>query len=280
MSGIPFNGPDVGGFMNDTTEELMVDWVKSGFLFPFFRNHSGGSHRRQEPWTFSKRGLHIITHYTQLRYKLLPYLYQLFVAQERDGDPMLRPAQYHFPNGDMADDMFMVGPSILQAPCNDGNGQRTLKLPGKQWFDARWGKWATGKLSIQCGPMDTPLYFADKSIIPALPGVRTDNAKDLTDVEFHIFLSAGSTETDYIFDDGESLDYQKGKESVINIRASLKGGTLAIDTRQTKSGFGELTGMKFFFYGEAKVIKLNDEMVKAKREKVTWTGMPISALTF
>lgn len=280
LSGIPFNGPDVGGFMNDTTEELMVDWVKSGFLFPFFRNHSGGSHRRQEPWTFSKRGLGIITHYTQLRYKLLPYLYQLFVAQERDGDPILRPAQYHFPGGELADDMFMVGPSILQAPCNDGTRKREVKLPGKDWFDARWGKWVNGNLLVECGPIDTPLYFADKSIIPSLPGVRTDNRKDLRDVEFHIFLKEGQAEAHYTFDDGQSFDYQAGKESVLEVRAVLQGGTLKVDTRVLNEGFGNLKSTKFYFYGDAKGIHLNGDVVKPKREKITWTGLPISALTF
>lgn len=281
LSGIPFNGPDVGGFMNDTNEPLMIDWVKAGFLFPFFRNHSGGSHRRQEPWTFSKAGLHIITHYTALRYKLIPYLYQLFIQQERDGDPMLRPVQYHYPGGDVPDDVFLVGPSILQAPCMDEGKGRKVKLPGKKWFDARWGKWVKGNLDVECAAFDTPLYFADGAIIPTLPGVRKNNLKDLTDIEIHIFMSGGSSEITYIYDDGETLDYQKGKESSIRISATLsKGGKLKVNTEQLSTGFGPLKSVRFFFYGELAEAQLNGKKVKTKREKVVWTGLPLVAESF
>ncbi len=281
LSGIPFNGPDVGGFMNDTSEPLMIDWMKSGFLFPFFRNHSGGSHRRQEPWTFSKNALHIITHYTALRYKLIPYLYQLFIQQESDGDPMLRPIQYHFPGGDVPDDMFMVGESILQAPCLEEGKGRKVKLPGKKkWFDARWGKWEKGNLEVECAAWDTPLYFADGAIVPTLVGVRKDNEKNLREVEFHIFISSGSAEMTYVYDDGESLDYQKGKESSVKVTATLKGEKLKVETEQLTEGFGQLEGARFFFYGDLSEATLNGKKMKLKNEKVHWTGLPLHAVSF
>lgn len=280
LSGIPFNGPDVGGFMNDTNEELMIDWVKSGFLFPFFRNHSGGSHRRQEPWTFSEQGLHIITWYTSLRYKLMPYLYQLFVQQERDGDPILRPVQYHYAGGEIPDDVFLVGESILQAPVLEESGHRQLDLPAGQWFDARWGKWVSGHLEAVCGPFDTPLYFRDQSIVPTLTGVRRDNAKDLRDVEFHVFLSEGEATVDYVFDDGETLDFQSGKQSVLRVTARRSAKSLDLTTSLIESGFGDLKSTKFFLYGDLpKQITLNGAPVKLKREKITWTGVPMSVAT-
>ena len=37
LSGIPFNGPDAGGFGGDTFPELIRDWYKAGFLFPVMR---------------------------------------------------------------------------------------------------------------------------------------------------------------------------------------------------------------------------------------------------
>lgn len=282
LSGIPFNGPDVGGFMNDTNEALMLDWTKAGFLFPFFRNHSGGSHRRQEPWTFSKAALNVITWYTALRYKLIPYLYQQFIAQEQNGDPMLRPVQYHFPGGDVPDDTFLVGPDILQAPCLEEGKGRKVKLPGRgKWFDARWGKWVKGTLDVECGIADTPLYFRDGAIIPTLEGIRRDNEKDLRKVEVHLFLSGGSAESVYVYDDGQSLDYQSGKESALRIKASLsKGGKLTVTTEQLRDGFGELESIRFFFYGEAAEVRLNGKKARTKAEKVTWTGLPIQAISF
>lgn len=277
LSGIPFNGPDVGGFMGDTNEPLMIDWMKAGFLFPFFRNHSGGSHRRQEPWTFGKTGLKVITWYTQLRYKLIPYLYQQFVNQSENGDPILRPFQYHYPGGDMPDDAFLVGAQILQAPVLEEGKARKLKLPGKKsWFDARWGKWVSGELEIECGSLDTPLYFADGAIIPTLPGMPTDNEKDLTNVEFHIFSTGGSSELVYVFDDGESLDFQKGKESRIKITAKLKDGDVAIKAELLQDGFGDLKSLNFMVYGDVKTATINGQKAKVSKSKITWTGKEIT----
>jgi alpha-glucosidase len=281
LSGIPFNGPDVGGFINDTTEPLMLDWMKAGFLFPFFRNHCGSGQRRQEPWAFSQGALGVITWYTSLRYKLLPYLYQLFIQQETQGDPILRPIQYHYPGGDMPDDMFLVGEQILQAPILEEGKSRKVRLPGrKQWYDARWGKWVKGTLEVECGPADTPLYFADGAIIPCLPGIRRTNEKDLRDIELHLFVNAGSAEGEYIYDDGESLDYQKGKQSRLGIKVSYRAGRLNIETEQLESGYGELTNIKFVFYGQPKMVKVNGKRVRVKHEKVCWTGLHMPVITF
>ncbi len=267
--------------MNDTTEPLMLDWMKAGFLFPFFRNHSGGSHRRQEPWTFSKSALHIITWYTSLRYKLIPYLYQSFVQQQREGDPILRPVQYHYPGGDIPDDTFLVGADILQAPILEEGADRKVKLPGKKkWFDARWGKWVKGTLEVSSGHADTPMYFRDGAIIPTLKGIPRDNVKPLNDVEFHLFLSSGSSEMEYTFDDGESLDYQKGKESVIRVKATLSRGKLSVQTEMTQDTFGDLHEPRFVFYGDVDEVRLNGKKVKVKHEKVTWTGLPLDVVTF
>lgn len=282
LSGIPFNGPDVGGFMNDTNEPLMIDWMKAGFLFPFFRNHSGGSHRRQEPWTFSAEGLKIITHYTSLRYKFLPYLYNLFVQQNEEGDPILRPVQYHYPGGDIPDDVFLVGDSILQAPCLEEGKGRTAELPGDEpWFDARWGKWVSGTVEAICSPEETPLFFKNGAIIPTLPGVRRSNEKDLRDIELHVFLHSGSGSTTYVFDDGESLDFEKGKESRLKINATSTKSGIEIKTELVKSGYGDLTGLKVFVYGATgSAIKFNGQTVKPKKESIVWTGKPISAMAF
>ncbi len=39
LSGVPFNGPDIGGFAGDCPSNLLRDWQKAGFLSPFCRNH-------------------------------------------------------------------------------------------------------------------------------------------------------------------------------------------------------------------------------------------------
>lgn len=41
---------DVGGFVEDPEEELLLRWHQAAALQPFFRNHSSKWSRRREPW--------------------------------------------------------------------------------------------------------------------------------------------------------------------------------------------------------------------------------------
>lgn len=54
LSGQPFVGSDVGGFIGRANGELLVRSYQIGFLAPFFRNHHAIDGYDQEPWRFGK----------------------------------------------------------------------------------------------------------------------------------------------------------------------------------------------------------------------------------
>jgi alpha-glucosidase len=81
LSGQPFNAPDIGGFGDNTRAELFSDWMKCCCLFPVCRVHTSINTARQEPWAFGEQVMAVLRHYIRLRYKLRPYLYNLFAAQ-------------------------------------------------------------------------------------------------------------------------------------------------------------------------------------------------------
>ncbi|HBR94212.1 MAG TPA: hypothetical protein DEA90_08615 [Opitutae bacterium] len=249
LSGIPFNGPDVPGFEGDAPPQLAVDWFKAGFLFPFFRNHSAANTRQQEPWAFEDPYRQVIIHYIRLRYKLLPYLYHLFMEHAEHGDPILRPLFYEFSHNetrfDQLEDQFMVGPAIMQAPfVHEGENSRSILLPAGRWWDARSGRWLAkqSELNISADLESTPLFIRDGSIVSMLPGERKSQQSDLSDIECHIFISedyqAPVTWT-YRFDDGKTVDApqselrlqfkQDGESLVLTcLEHSLKNKTLKI----------------------------------------------------
>ena len=283
LSGLPYAGNDIGGFAEDTNEALLVDWTKGYFLLPFFRIHSQHFHRAQEPWAFSKKALETIRHYIRLRYKLLPYLYQLFVEYHRDGHPMWRPMLYHYPSNKALGDQFLVGRDILQAPMLDeGASERKLELPGKQsWFDLTSGEWVkSGRVTAQASAKGTPIYLRDGAIIPCQPGLPTSNEKCLNEVELHFFLNEGSAGSlDYVFDDGETLDYTRGNQSEVRIAARLRKGVLTVTTETLANGFGPLkaTGV---FYGKVRRVVVNGTDVPVSKSKQLWTGKALSAVEF
>ena len=283
LSGMPFNGPDLGGFGGNTDDALMSDWVKTDFLFPFFRNHSAIGTRRQEPWQFKPTTLRVMRHYIRLRYRLLPYLYNLFIEQEESGDPSLRPMFYHFGDEglDSIDDQFMVGPFILQAPHVGEERLRDMLLPGGEpWFDAIDGSWAApGAHRRARTAMSSPLFFANGAIVPMRRTDSADNRTDLRRIEFHIFASAdtqGSSRYVYRADDGISFGYRRGERSRIEVEAKWKQGRLEINWSQTANGYGPIRP-RFTAYGATEVTVNGKEALLTPR-RIRLTGRPFMGL--
>ena len=130
LSGMPFVGTDVGGFGADTTPELMARWVQVGCFSPLFRNHCAAGSRRQEPWQFGEKIMDIYRKYVKLRYRWIPYIYDLFYEEERTGAPIMRPLVFHYEKDKAAqvcNDEFMLGSRILAAPVvNQGAEKRMV----------------------------------------------------------------------------------------------------------------------------------------------------------
>lgn len=282
LSGVPFNGPDIGGFGCDTTAPLLTDWMKTCFLFPVARNHSTCGSRQQEPWAFGPQTLRVLRHYIQLRYKLRPYLYNLFARQEETGEAILRPLFHDFadsaklPLGKI-DDQFLVGPAVMQAPFVDEQAKsRRVVLPGPaKWYAAHEARWLAGNrtVTVKADADTTPLYLRGGAIVPMAKGeIGADHAFDGRAVEFHCFLPPafrGVTETDYVFDDGESFAYRDGKRSKVRVTARGDGkGGLAVTLDTLADGFGACKAA-FVLYAPFRQITVNGRAVKPKAG--TWT---------
>lgn len=284
LSGLPFNGPDMGGFGGDVTDDLMVDWAKAGFLFPFCRNHSVKDSRPQEPWAFKPGSNRVIQHYLRLRYRLLPYLYGLFIDQEDSGEPIMRPLFYHFdePQLDRIDDQFMIGPHILQAPHVKEDPMRDVVLPGEHpWFDAASGHWVKAGLHHRARTAaSSPLFIANGAIIPMRPGTPKDNRTDLRKVEFHIFASPdfpGISSIVYRADDAISYDYRDGKRSELSLSVEWCDGDLHLDWKQISEGYGKLEP-RFVLHGVTNKVVVNGATVKTKTTRVRLTGSAFTAV--
>lgn len=250
VSGMPFNGPDVPGFGLSASAELMQAWYKLGFLFPFLRNHNQKGMPDQEPWTRDDGTTAIVTDYIRLRYKLLPYLYNLFLQQAACGDPMLRPVWYHDAAAvfERCDDMFFVGPAILQAPIVELNAPaRSVLLPlhagGSRWFDVMTGTFASSgsELTKQNSAQTTPIFFASPSLIVMQTGVRVDNHNDLNSIDLLLTIEPGGAVTaSYQADDGISFGFERGACSVVRIDASATAARITVAITSQQQGFGPI----------------------------------------
>src|SRR5262249_6062253 len=119
LTGMAFNGPDVGGFFGDAEPELFARWMQLGSMMPYFRVHTALNTAPQEPWAFGTPTEEIARKYVEMRYQLLPYFYSLFAQCSQSGWPILRPmfmADPKDPKLRGIEDAFMVGDSLLVAP--------------------------------------------------------------------------------------------------------------------------------------------------------------------
>ena len=257
LSGIPFNGPDVPGFGGDASPELALAWYKCGFLFPFFRNHSISGSKRKEPWQFGPETAALIGRYIRLRYKFLPYLYNLWIAQEEKGEAVMRPLFYDFadapdlPLWDVADE-YMAGPALLAAPLlEEGATAREVTLPalpeGGRWFSAIDGSWHEGgvRKSFAAGPAESPLFLREGTLLPLLPGVRRSQKSDLALVELHAFFrrdTKGHYFSTYACDDGATFDYRSGKRTRASFESFVEDSrVLVVRILSLEEGWRPLT---------------------------------------
>ena len=218
LSGEPFSGADIGGFMGRTDPELLVRWYQVGFLTPFCRNHAGIDSPDHEPWRFGKYYEDIIRKYLKLRYRLLPFLYTALEESHRTGLPMLRPLLLNYQDDENVlgiDDEFMIGADLLAAPILKPNlTARLVYLPRGLWFDYWTGAAQQGGHMIRVeAPLETaPLFVRAGAILPTSPEMNYVGMKPTDPVRFEIYPDAqGQASATLYEDDGVTEDYRQGK---------------------------------------------------------------------
>ena len=163
--GVPYSGPDVGGFDGHPSAELFVRWFELAAYLPFFRTHSARRTPPREPWAFGAEVLEQVRGVLRERYALLPYWYSLAWEAHRTGAPYVRPLLWADP-GDRAlravDDAFLLGDALLVAPVLDeGVRERAVRLPRGRWYDRRSNRAYDGPGEVVVpAPLGAPPVFA------------------------------------------------------------------------------------------------------------------------
>lgn len=232
LSGMYMAGADVGGFGSDCTPELLIRWMQLGAISPFFRDHYAKGTRPQEAYSFDRDTMDACRKALDLRYHLLPYLYDL-----AHGDlPMLRPLVMEFPEDGLCRDISdecMLGEALLAAPVMaPGVRARAVYLPKGVWYDFYTGKrYAGGGYVLAEAPLDTiPLFARAGAVIPVSEGTP-QSVEEIQRLTVKVFPGRGCF-THYT-DDGETLDYQSGAIHALHIR--VRGKTITQEV--TADGF-------------------------------------------
>ncbi|HAT4091701.1 TPA: DUF4968 domain-containing protein [Clostridium perfringens] len=221
ISGFSFVGNDVSGFGLDSNEELFIRWMEMGPFIPIFRNHSNMYTRRQEPWAFGSRAEKIAKKSIELRYELLPYIYDLYYISHKEGLPIFRPMIMEYEK-DMnllnMREQFMLGENMLVAPVlYEGERSKTVYLPKGSWFNyftmekLQGGKW----YKLPCELDEILVFVKEGSIIPTY-NKKFRNVKERPkNILLKVF---GENAKGFHYnDDGHTMEYLEGKYTYMGI---------------------------------------------------------------
>ena len=216
LSGYPFNGADVGGFVGCPDAELFAEWMELGALQPFFRNHSAKESCRREPWLFGAAIEARARKAVERRYRLLPYLYTLFEEASRTGVPVMRPLWLEYPNDAATygvDNAYLLGPDLLVAPRLVADAARyRVILPAVDWYDTQTLALVPGGArELPASSADSVRLFARAgAIIPEAPLVQNTHQAPAGPLTLTVWPGPDCAGTLYL-DDGESFGFQAGK---------------------------------------------------------------------
>ncbi|MYQ77297.1 MULTISPECIES: glycoside hydrolase family 31 protein [unclassified Streptomyces] len=172
LCGVPYSGPDVGGFDGSPSPELYLRWFQLGAYLPLFRTHAAIDAGRREPWEFGPEVLAGAREVLVERERLRPYWVTLARLAALTGAPYVRPLWWSAP-GDRGlrdcEDAFLLGDALLVAPVLEpGVVRRAVRLPPGRWYDTVSGAVyeGPGRVVVEAPLSRVPVLARAGAVIP------------------------------------------------------------------------------------------------------------------
>ncbi len=168
LCGFGYWSHDIGGFEGTSSNDIFKRWTQFGLLSSHSRYH--GSNAYKVPWMYGDEAVAVTKAFTELKMRLMPYLYRKAVEAHETGIPMMRPMFLEFPDDRTApfvDTQYMLGDALLVAPIMNDRGAGEYYLPEGLWTDwftgetVEGGKWFKGDYDY----FHLPLFVRENTIL-------------------------------------------------------------------------------------------------------------------
>lgn len=258
--GISWWSHAIGGFKDGIEEsELYTRFVQLGTYSPIFRFSSkGGHYYKREPWRWDVKTRKIVKDYTNLRHKMIPYLYSEAYKYSRTGLPLVQPLYYRYP--ELYDEPtykneYYFGTELFIAPITERKDpvmNRTvtkLFLPNGMWYDFKTGKkFPGGKRYISFfQDEDYPVFAKQGAIIPEaiIPDEKRNFTGNPDAMEIHIFPGKNNTYKLYE-DDGSTNAYKSGNFMTTSIDYNYLPNNYTVIIRPLEGKEGIVPSMRSY----------------------------------
>jgi alpha-D-xyloside xylohydrolase len=173
--GFAFWSHDIGGFEGNPPPAVYKRWIQFGLMSSHSRLHGSSSYR--VPWLVDEESCDVLREFTQLKHRLMPYLYARSIEATETGVPVMRPMVVEHPQDPACatlDRQYHLGSGLLVAPVFTESGEVDFYLPDADGTgEGRWthllsgtkragGRWYRETHDF----MSLPLYVAPGTVLP------------------------------------------------------------------------------------------------------------------
>ena len=277
MQGLGYMHSDLGGFAGaNLDDELYIRWLQYGVFQPIFRPHAQEG-VPSEPIFRSEKAKILAKEAIELRYKLLPYNYNLVYENNQFGQPLMRPLLFEESNNTSLfnySKTYLWGEDILVSPVLEAaKTQQEVYFPKDNvWFDFYTNEKIEGgqTKTVQLKQNAIPTYVRAGAFIPmATPMQSTkDYDANIIQLQYYHDNSVKESDRDFYFDDGKTVNpIEKTQFQILEFKAEKEGDWLEIDF-EANTGANYLTRTKTIelvihnVQNEPKRIKINNEIGK------------------
>jgi alpha-glucosidase len=242
LSGLTFAGADIGGFIGSPSPELYTRWLEAGVFYPYCRTHTDFGTADQEPWSYGDRMTDINRKSIDLRYRLLPYLYNAFYQASQTGLPVMRALLLGYPDDPRAIEQngeFLFGNDLLVAPVMEAYEIRQhVYLPKGEWFNYWKDRVYQGprEVTVNAAVQRVPLFVRGGAIIPTRQLVQYTGEAPINPLTFEVYPD-GRSSSEYYEDDGSSFAYLKGDYLKERLTADDQPHTLTLSVSARQGSY-------------------------------------------
>lgn len=245
MSGFGYWSHDIGGFENTSTADVYKRWAAFGLMSSHSRLHGSTSYR--VPWAYDEEAVEVVRFFTEVKVKLMPYLYRNAIETSKTGVPVMRSMVMEYTqdlNCAYLDKQYMFGDSLLVAPIFNDESKAVYYLPEGTWTHfltgevKEGGRWYTE----ECGYLSIPVFVRENSLIAV--GARGDKpdydyAQDVT-VKAYALVEGKETQTIvYGMDqDEETVVSVLKKDGKITVKVNAEKPCRVVLVNMVASGAG------------------------------------------
>jgi alpha-glucosidase (family GH31 glycosyl hydrolase) len=239
MQGLAYMHSDLGGFAGaNLDDELYVRWLQYGVFNPIFRPHAQED-VPSEPVFRSEKAKALAKEAIELRYKLLPYNYNLVYENHKYGKPLMRPLFFEEANNSEAlknSKTYLWGNDILVSPVVEaGKTAQEVYFPkDNMWFNFYTDEVIKGgqTKTLSLKENSIPTFVRAGAFIPTTEvkeSTKTYNPNRIT-LHYYHDESVLESEREVYNDDGKTVNaIEKGQYEILEFEAEKEGAWLEIE---------------------------------------------------